>query len=76
MMLRWAFVSMFAVAPLIAAPPATIEIDTPMAAPAWALLERRLLAEQVPACREFFTQVLRRSRLRAVLPSLGRERRA
>ena len=31
-----------------------IVIDTPMAAPAWAVLERRLLAEQVPACREFF----------------------
>jgi hypothetical protein len=28
-------------------------IDTPMAAPEWAKLERRLLAENVPACLEF-----------------------
>jgi hypothetical protein len=40
--------------PLLAAPPATLTIDTPMAAPAWATLERRLLADNVPACREFF----------------------
>ncbi|MGH9159316.1 MAG: hypothetical protein ACRD2X_04945 [Vicinamibacteraceae bacterium] len=39
---------------LRAAPPATLTIDTPMAAPAWATLERRLLADNVPACREFF----------------------
>src|ERR1041385_2560513 len=31
-----------------------IRIDTPMAPPKWALLERQLLAENVPACREFF----------------------
>ena len=36
-----------------AATPVTITVDTPMAPPAWATLERRLLAEQVPACREF-----------------------
>ena len=29
-------------------------VDTPMPAPEWAKLERRLLAENVPACREFF----------------------
>jgi len=29
-------------------------IDTPMAAPRWAVLERRLLADNVPACGEFF----------------------
>ena len=29
-------------------------IDTPMAAPGWAKLERQLLAENVPACREYF----------------------
>ncbi len=29
-------------------------IDTPMAAPRWAVLERRLLADNVPACAEFF----------------------
>ncbi|MDO8544137.1 MAG: hypothetical protein Q7S40_27160 [Opitutaceae bacterium] len=33
-------------------PPLTI--DTPMAPPAWARLERELLAAQAPACREFF----------------------
>src|SRR6185436_6141365 len=31
-----------------------IEISTSMQAPAWAVLERRLLAENVPACREFY----------------------
>jgi hypothetical protein len=38
---------------LSAAPPA-ITIDTPMPAPAWAKLERQLLADNTPACREFF----------------------
>ena len=33
---------------------AIITVSTPMPAPAWAILERRLLAENVPACREFF----------------------
>lgn len=40
--------------PLLARAPATLTIDTPMAAPTWATLERRLLADNVPACREFF----------------------
>src|SRR5438876_6896053 len=31
----------------------TIRISTPMQPPTWAVLERRLLAENVPACREF-----------------------
>ena len=31
----------------------SLAITTPMAAPEWAKLERRLLAENVPACREF-----------------------
>jgi hypothetical protein len=31
-----------------------LRIDTAMAPPRWAVLERRLLAESVPACREFF----------------------
>jgi hypothetical protein len=34
----------------------SIRIDTPMDPPRWAVLERRLLAENVPACREFFTK--------------------
>src|SRR5262245_64850800 len=38
----------------LAAPTATVTIETPMPAPAWATLERRLLAENVPACREFY----------------------
>ena len=36
-----------------AAPP-VIAVDTPMAAPRWARLEREILAANVPACREFF----------------------
>jgi hypothetical protein len=35
---------------------ATIRISTPMAAPRWAVLQRQLLSENVPACREFFTK--------------------
>jgi hypothetical protein len=31
-----------------------VTIDTPMAAPRWAQLERQLLAESVPAAREFY----------------------
>jgi hypothetical protein len=31
----------------------TIAVSTPMVAPEWAKLERRLLRESVPACREF-----------------------
>jgi hypothetical protein len=34
--------------------PGLIEVNSPMAAPGWAVLERRLLAENVPACREFY----------------------
>ena len=33
---------------------ASLRIDTPMAPPRWALLERQLLADNVPACQEFF----------------------
>jgi hypothetical protein len=32
----------------------TVRIDTPMEPPRWAELERRLLAENAPACREFY----------------------
>jgi hypothetical protein len=42
---------------LAAGPPAapvTVDVDSKMPAPAWATLERRLLAENVPACREFY----------------------
>ena len=37
-----------------AAPDVSIRIDSPMAPPRWARLERQLLADNVPACREFF----------------------
>ncbi len=37
-----------------AALPPTVRIDTPMPPPDWAVLERELLARQVPACREFY----------------------
>jgi len=54
---------------VLAAPsPAIITIATPMAAPAWAILERRLLAENVPACREFFQKYYdARGRLQCVM---------
>jgi hypothetical protein len=39
---------------LVPAAPATIAVDTPMPAPAWARLERQLLADNLPACLEFF----------------------
>src|SRR5829696_987552 len=42
------------VAAASASPPVTIAIDTPMAAPRWAHLERAILSASVPACREFF----------------------
>jgi hypothetical protein len=35
-------------------PKTVLAIDTPMAAPEWAKLERQLLADSVPACREYF----------------------
>jgi hypothetical protein len=34
--------------------PDTILIDTPMTAPAWARLERQVLADSTPACLEFY----------------------
>jgi hypothetical protein len=43
-----------AVSEAIAAGGVTVRISTPMEAPGWAVLERRLLAENLPACREFF----------------------
>ena len=52
-MKRWVLAALVVVSPLLAAPP-EIVIDTPMAAPAWATLERKLIAENTPACREFF----------------------
>jgi len=37
-----------------AAEDGSIRIDTKMSPPRWAVLERQLLAENVPACREFY----------------------
>ena len=46
----------------------SLRIDTHMDPPRWAVLERRLLAENVPACREFFTKYFDdRGRLQCVL---------
>ena len=39
-----------------APPPAVITVDTAMAAPKWAQMERQLLAANVPAAREFFNK--------------------
>ena len=51
---RWLALCCFAVAGLGAAEvQPTVAITTPMAAPEWAKLERRLLADNVPACRAF-----------------------
>jgi len=53
-MMRWCLLVLLIGARLLAPAPTTIAIDTPMPAPAWAMLERRLLADNVPACWEFF----------------------
>ena len=51
----WCLIALLAGIPLFAAPQApSVTIDTPIPAPAWARLERQLLADNVPACREFF----------------------
>lgn len=49
----FAAVSLLALARLAAATVPVVAINTPMPAPEWAKLERRLLAEQVPLCLEF-----------------------
>jgi hypothetical protein len=46
--------AMFVGAALMAASGPTLTIATPMAAPKWALLERQLLADNVPPAREFY----------------------
>ena len=53
-MSRWSSVVLLGLAPLVAQTPASVVIDTPMSPPGWARLERRLLADNVPACREFY----------------------
>ena len=53
-MTRCCLIALLVGLPLLPAVPAAVVIDTPMPAPAWARLERRLLADNVPACREFY----------------------
>ncbi len=53
-MTRSPVLTLSAAAWLLTAPAGPVTIDTPMPAPEWAVLQRRLLAEAVPACREFF----------------------
>ncbi len=60
-------VSLLAVPGLLPAPDVLV-VDTPMPAPAWAKLERQLLADNTPACREFFEKYYdRRGYLQAFL---------
>src|SRR5262245_60622794 len=59
--MRWFLaLALAATAAWTAAVPASrgveIRIATRMAAPRWASLERQLLADNVPACREFFAK--------------------
>jgi hypothetical protein len=42
--------------PVLTGPGPTITVDTPLAAPRWAILERQLLADNVPAAREFYSK--------------------
>ncbi len=53
-LLRWSFFILLLGGTLAAATSGPVVIDTPMPAPGWAVLERRILAENLPACREFF----------------------
>ena len=53
-MKRWCLLVLLTAAPFLAAAPADVVVDTPMAAPGWARLQRQILADNVPACREFF----------------------
>jgi hypothetical protein len=53
-MMRLSLLSLLFATTVLAAQPEPIVVDTPMAPPAWARLERQLLADNVSACREFF----------------------
>ena len=54
MLRRVVFVLLVATSTSLAAQTGPVVVDTPMPAPTWARLERQLLADNVPACREFF----------------------
>jgi hypothetical protein len=53
---RLGLLAIAGVASLLAASGTPLVVDTPMPAPEWARLERRLLAENAPACREFYAK--------------------
>jgi hypothetical protein len=52
--LRIVAASVFVAVSTFAADLVSIKVDKPMPAPKWAVLERQLLADNVPACREFY----------------------
>ena len=53
-----------------------IAVKTPMAPPAWAVLERELLRANAAACRAVLRQILRQPGILAVRRALGRRRRS
>ena len=61
-MTRWLFVAgVLVYVGSLSAQPAkvadvVVRVSSPMTPPRWAVLERQLLADNVPACREFFTK--------------------
>jgi hypothetical protein len=56
--LRLSLLSIVCVLPFVflGAAGTTIDITTPMPAPEWAQIERRILAESVPAAKAFFVK--------------------
>jgi hypothetical protein len=58
LVLRTSLVSVFCLLPLafLGAAGTTVDVATPMPAPGWATLQRRILADSVPAAKAFFTK--------------------
>src|SRR3954449_5296456 len=50
------FLFMLAAAPPLPAADVSLSVETPVAPPAWALLERELLRANAAACEEFFAR--------------------
>lgn len=50
----WVVLGFSSLRPTTAAEPVGIVVDSPMDAPKWATLERQLLSDSLPACREYF----------------------
>ena len=75
-MTRYSLLALLVGMSLLPAAPVTVVVDTPMPAPAWARLERQILADKRPGLPGVLREVLRRARLSPGLPALGRERRA